>query len=246
MARHIYSLLASSFAIAGATSACTSREAPRADAAGVIAALVQERLAAALAGDTAAWHAQVSDSCVFTGAELRVSTTKDVIGSIAANRVLQPKAQRIESLVVQFVGGVAQATYIQLVQDAGQAERAGRRFRKTDTYARLGNTWKLIGAAETPIPFRASVDISADRAATAPGRYALGNADTLTLASVKRDRFTLTGPDGVVDTLLVENDSTLYADGDAGSWILRGSATSAALAYRAAGAADIVLVRVKP
>ena len=225
----------------GIVSACAAETAPSNDSAAV-ATLVRERLAAALAGDTAAWHRHVSDSCVFTGAELRVSTTRDVIGSIAANRALQLKAQRIDKLVVRFVGGVAQATYVQLVQDAGQPETQGKRFRKTDTYTRVDGSWKLIGSAEVPVPFRASTAMAAERATAAVGRYALGSADTLTLGLVRPDRFTLVGSDAVVDTLLVENDSTLYVDGDAGSWILRATG----LVYRSNGAADIVLTRVRP
>jgi hypothetical protein len=230
--------------VLGIASACAATESSRSQDSASVATLVRERLAAALAGDTAAWHRQVSDSCVFTGAELRVSLTKDVIGSIAANRALGLKAQRIDKLVVHFAGGVAQATYVQLVQDAGQQERQGKRFRKTDTYARVDGSWKLIGSAEVPVPFRPLTAMVSERAAATAGRYSLGVADTLTLASVTADRLTLTGTDGVVDTLLVENDSTLYADGDAGSWIVRGSGV--ALLYRSTGAADIVLTRVRP
>ena len=165
----------------GIVAACAATEMMPSNDSAEVAALVRGRLAAALAGDTAAWHAQVSDSCVFTGAELRVSLTKDLIGSIGANRTLNPKVQRIDKLVVHLVGGVAQATYVQLVQDAGQPEREGKRFRKADTYARSGDSWRLIGAAEVPIPFRAALVLPPDPATQPAGRYTLGMAENRVL-----------------------------------------------------------------
>jgi hypothetical protein len=222
---------------------------PSASAAGdsaAVAALVGERLQAALAGDTARWHRLVSDSCLWVGGGLRVERTRDVLPAIAANRAIRPAAQQIRELAVHVTGDVAQAAYVQQVQDAGQASESGKRFRKVDTFVRRERTWLLIGAFEVAAPFRAHVVPGADAAARLAGRYALGAVDTLDLAPGPGGRFTLRGRAGTVDTLLAESDTVLFQEGDVGAWVLPGASAGAAraLVYRSPGAADIVLPRV--
>lgn len=211
-----------------------------------VRALVHERLAAALAGDTARWHAQVADDCLWTGPALKNETTAGVLASIAANRELKPAAQEIRDLDVRVSGDVAQATYVQLVQDHAQAAEQGKRFRKTDTYQRRGDRWLLIGATEVAVPWRTRLDPGRAVSAALAGRYAFGGADTLTVGLASPGRFTLAGQDGTTDTLLAENDSTLFVEGDPGSWVFRreGGAVRA-LIYRANGGRDVVLPRVR-
>ena len=219
---------------------------PAADAAPV-RALVHDRLAAALEGDTARWHRQVSDACLWTGPALRNETTAGVLASIAANRVLKPAAQEIRDLDVRVSGDVAQATYVQLVQDGSQAAEAGKRFRKTDTYQRQRGAWRLIGAAEVAVPYRPRMQPGAAVVEAIAGRYVFGGADTLTVLAASPGRFLLRGQDGITDTLLAENDSTLFVEGDPGSWVFRRAAAGPVLAliYRAEGGKDVVLPRVR-
>ncbi len=222
----------------------TARD-PVADVAAV-KALVHDRLAAALEGDTARWHAQVADDCLWTGPALKNETTAGVLASIAANRVLKPAAQEIRDLDVRVSGDVAQATYVQLVQDASQAAEAGKRFRKTDTYQRRGERWWLIGATEVAVPWRRRVQPAAEVAEAIAGRYVFGGADTLAVLAASPGRFLLRGQDGITDTLLAENDSTLFVEGDPGSWVFRRAGREVvALIYRADGGKDVVLPRVK-
>ncbi len=211
-----------------------------------VAELVHERLRAALAGDTAAWHRLVSDSCLWSGGALRVSTTKEVLGSIAANQLLRPAAQQIRELVVYVSDNVAQAAYVQLVQDTGQAEQAGKRFRKVDTFVRRNGTWLLVGAAENSVPFRARIQLSDVVAERMIGRYALGDIDTLEVQRLDRSQFTMRGRDGAIDTLFAESDSVLFTEGDAGSWVFtKAFAKGPLLVYRSSGAADVVLTQVR-
>lgn len=233
----------------GRTEATATRDAARDSA--VVAGLVHERLRAAQAGDTARWHRFVSDSCVWVGAGLRAASTREVLPSIAANRAIRLAAQQIRDLVVYVSRDVAQATYVQQVQDAGQASEAGKRFRKLDTFVRRDSTWLLIGASEVAVPFRARVALGAEAAERLVGRYALADVDTLAVNAVPAGRltmFTMRGRDGTVDTLLAESDSVLFVEGDHGSWVFAGATRGAAraLLYRSAGAADVTLSRVVP
>lgn len=234
-----------------ATSAgCTSTPPPRASSTSAdsadVAALVHERLAAALAGDTARWHRSISDSCVWTGPALHVATTHEVIGSIAANRTIGLQAQQLRELVVHLTGDVAQATYVQLVQDAGQSPETGKRFRKSDTYVRRDGRWLLMGAAEIAVPFRPRRTLGTSEGAALLGRFALAGVDTLTIAAVDGGRFLMRGTDGTADTLLAESDSVLFVEGDPGSWVFPRDRRGAVprILYRMAGARDIVLPRV--
>lgn len=218
---------------------------PSADSAAV-AALVHERLASALAGDTARWHRAVSDSCVWTGPALQVATTREVIGSIAANRAIAAERQQLQELVVHLAGDVAQATYVQLVQDAAQPPEQGKRFRKTDTYVRRDGRWLLIGASEIAVPFRPRRALIAAEGAALRGRFALPGVDTLTIEALGDGRLTMHGLDGTVDTLLAESDSVVFVEGDPGSWVFSRDARRLVyrLVYRMAGARDVVLPRV--
>ena len=235
-------------ALFGACSAAPNPSTTLARDSTVVASIVRERLSAGFAGDTARWHRLVSDDCLWTGPALRTATTREVLPAIVANRLIKPAAQDIRDLVVHLTGDVAQVTYVQLVQDAGQATEAGKRFRKTDTLVRRGGTWLLIGAAEVAVPFRARVALDSLRAERLSGRYAFGTIDTLTVAPAARGRFTLRGMDGTTDTLLAENDSTLFEEGDPGSWVFStaGSREPRALVYQMIGAKDVMLRRVTP
>lgn len=212
----------------------------------LVASLIHARLTAAQSGDTARWHRLVSDSALWTGNGLRVAHTREVLLSIVANRAIRLAAQQINDIHVFVSGDVAQATYVQQVQDAGQSAQAGKRFRKHDIFVRRGNTWLLIGAAEVAVPFRARVVVDAAAAARLVGRYALADVDTLDVAIAPAGRFTMRGREGSVDTLIAESDSVLFEEGDTGSWVFAGTSTGAAraLLYRAAGAADVTLPRV--
>ena len=209
-----------------------------------VAALVHARLEAALAGDTATWHRQVSDSALFTGPGLTPVRTPVVLPIIAANATLKPGAQELRDLTVYLHGDVAQATYLQLVAGPSGAFPDGKRFRKTDTYQRHGDRWRMVGAAELAIPYRKTVALPAASAARLFGRYALPGVDTLTLSATTAG-FRLIGLDGSSTALLAADDTTLFEEGDPGEWVFRtagGPAT--ALIYRMQGAADIVLPRV--
>lgn len=211
-----------------------------------VAARIHERLAAAMAGDTAHWHRLVSDECVFTGPALQLETTQGVLGSIAANRALRPAAQQVQDMVVFVHGDVAQASYVQLVQDTGQAQTRGKRFRKTDVFVRRPTGWQLIGATEVDVPFRPLRALEPREAARLVGEYALEALDTLTVLAFSDGRLGLLGGDGVLDTLLAASDSTAYMDGDAGTWVFSAGRNGAvaALRYQRPGARDVVLPRV--
>ena len=136
-----------------------------------VAILVRSRLDAALAGDTARWHRQVADECLFTGPTLSAVSTSDVLPVIAANQTTHPAAQQIDDLVVHLTGDVAQATYVQRAQGAPQSPAAGRRARETDTYVRRGPDWIMIGAAEIDVPIGAPLSSDSTRAARVAGRH---------------------------------------------------------------------------
>lgn len=226
-----------------------ARVADHAHDSSAVAALVHERLRAAAAGDTARWHQLVSDSCVWTGPALRVATTREVLPSIVANRALPPIRQEVRDLVVHVSGDVAQATYVQYAMAPDSAPESGKRFRKTDVLQRQGGQWRVIGAAEVAVPFQHRVTLDAAQADRLAGRYVLPGIDTLVVAPVAHGAFTMRGRDGSVDTLWAASDSSLFVEGDPGTWLLphgaRGSrAPAAVLVYRMAGAADVVLPRV--
>lgn len=210
-----------------------------------VATLVRERLAAALAGDTARWHRHVSDRALWTGPGLTPVLTPVVLPIIAANATLKPGAQELQDLAVHLHGDVAQATYLQLVRGPSGDLRDGKRFRKTDTYQRQARDWMLVGATEIAIPYRKSVTLPAAGAARLFGRYALPGVDTLTLAATTAG-FRLVGLDGSTTDLLAADDTTLFEEGDPGDWVLRlpPSGPASALLYRMQGAADVVLPRV--
>lgn len=209
-----------------------------------VAGVVRERLAAALRGDTATWHRFVADDAVWTGPALALATTRDVLVSIAANRQLQSGEQSLDALTVFVKGDIAHASYVQVVESANGA--AFKRFRKTDTYQRSGNGWLLVAAAEIAIADRVHVSVSAAQVGALAGSYMLGETDTLVIAPVGRDRLLLTGGGATPDTLLPENDSVFFQDGDRGSWVFeRGrDGVIARLLYRASGQDDVVLRRV--
>jgi len=212
-----------------------------------VAALVHERLDAALAGDTAHWHQLVSDSCLFTGPALHVATTREVIASVAANRVLRPAAQQLRGLVVYVSGDLAQASYVQLVQDAGQGASGGTRFRKTDAFVRREGRWQLIGAAEVDVPFRPTIALDASQSSRLTGSYAPAAIDTLTVSTLPGGRLGMRGRDGLLDTLLAASDTSAFVDGDPGTWIFStgpGGGVSA-LRYQRRGARDVLLPRVE-
>lgn len=220
----------------------TAPAATAADSAAV-AALVRERLEAATLGDTARWHRSVSDSALWTGPALATVRTPVVLPIIAANRVLRPAPSELRDLVVYLDGPVAQATYLQLVPGPDGPARSGKRFRKTDVYRRDGAGWRLVGASEIAIPYRASRRLGPGRAAAIAGRYVLPGIDTLVLTPT--DTGVLLGAtDGSVTPLLVADDTTLFEEGDAGAWIVpAGPGPAARLLYRAPGAEEVVLTR---
>lgn len=207
-----------------------------------VASLVQERLAASLAGDTALWHHQVSDQAVWTGPGLAVGTTAQAIAEQAANLFLHPTAT-IEHLAVHLAGGVAQATYV--VVEAGEPGALGKRFRKTDTYIRSGPSWILIGSAEVPVPFRASVVVALNHRQPLLGRYRLGTVDSVLITAVEPGRLLMEGPGAPPDTLYAENDTTFFADGDPGSWVFLAATEGRvrALVFRMSGGKDVVYTR---
>ena len=210
-----------------------------------VAGLVRDRLAAALRGDTAAWHRHISDQALWTGPGLTPVLTPVVLPIIAANATLEPGAQELQDLAVHLHGDLAQATYLQLVRGPTGELRDGKRFRKTDTYQRQQDGWILVGAAEIAIPYRKSVTLPAAGAARLFGRYALPGVDTLTLAATTAG-FRLVGLDGSSTNLLAADDTTLFEEGDPGDWVLRLAphGPASALVYRMQGAADLVLPRV--
>lgn len=211
-----------------------------------VASLVRERLAASFVGDTARWHRQVSDDCVWTGPGLGTPTTAMVIIEQAANRLLHPTAQQIQGLSVHLFGDVAQATYVQLVQDADQKPGTGKRFRKTDTYLRHGTSWLLVGATEIELPFRQSVLVPAARLVLMLGSYVLGKADSVSIALGLPGQLTMQASEGPADTLFAENDSTFFMDGEPGAWVftIAANGLGRTLAYRSVGGSDVVYTRV--
>jgi ketosteroid isomerase-like protein len=136
-----------------------------------VATLVRNRVDAALAGDTARWHRQVADQCLFTGPTLSAVSTSEMLPMIAANRTIRPASQQIEDLVVHLTGDVAQATYVERVQDSTRSPAAARRLRETDTYVRRGPDWIMIGAAEIDAPNGARLSSDSTRAAPVAGRH---------------------------------------------------------------------------
>ena len=228
--------------------ACAPREAPvdRAADSVAVATRVQERLAAALTGDTARWHRHVDDAAVWTGPALRNATTREVIGSIAANHVVTIPAQRIADLVVHLdrSGSVAQATYVQFTGDTSRSARTGKRFRKTDTYVRRGTEWWLVGGTEVAVPFRPAVVLDSTRSARLVGRYVLPGVDTSEVIALRDGRVVMRWTDGTVDTLLAESDSTVFEEGDPGTWVFPRAGRG--LVYRMAGGSDVVLTRIPP
>lgn len=210
-----------------------------------VAALVSARLAAANAGDTAAWHRLVAEDALWTGPALPVATTTEVLAEIASNRLTRPVPQDVRQLTVHLYGSVAQVTYVILAHQPAEPPSSGKRFRKTDTYVRRGGTWVLIGGTELLLPFRPEVHPSPEQVATLFGRYLLGQTDTLTVRPGAGGHLVLDGS-GAVDTLLAEDDSTYFVDGDAGSWIFGHVASGrvGVLVYRSQGQTDITLSRI--
>lgn len=144
-------------------------------------------------------------------------------------------------------GDVAQASYLQLVQDHGQPERDGTRFRKTDVLVRSRSQWVLIGATEVDVPFRRAVVLSAAQTRRLEGRYALAGYDTLAVGALSTGQLGLRGSDGATDTLSVADDSTAFVDGDPGKWrfAMDRAGRVRELRYQRAGARDVVLARVR-
>ncbi len=234
--------------LAVATACARTHPARTSEDSTTVASLIRERLEASLAGDTARWHRQVSDGCVWTGPGLGTPTTAAVIIEQAANLLLHPTAQQIQGLTVHVFGDVAQATYLQLVQDAGQTPRTGKRFRKTDTYIRHGPSWLLIGATEIALPFRRSVPVATARLTPLLGSYLLGKVDSVRIALGEPGQLTMNAAEGAADTLFAENDSTFFIDGEPGAWVFRlgSQGRRSTLAYRSAGGSDVTYTRGEP
>ncbi len=238
------------FATVLVIASCNSAPSPPAPPVGdspAVAILVMQRLDAARNGDTAAWHRQVSDSCIFTGPSLQTASTRAVLNAIAANKAIKVPPQRILNMTVYPLGQIVLVSYVQLVGDTSRPEREGKRFRKTDTYVRSGDSWRMISATEIAVPYRASIALPKALASQIAGDYVLPEVDTLTIRQINSRAFLQIGRDGTTDTLLVEDDSTFYVEGDPGSWVFRYGANSPAstMIYRMQGAPDIILTRIQ-
>jgi hypothetical protein len=232
--------------LAGAGLACAPpRSVSRVADSAAVAALARERLAAASRGDTALWHRQVADGAIWSGPVLALATNDAVLTEIASNRITHPAPLEVRDLGVYLYGDVALVSYLALTYQPGQPPSSGKRFRKTDTYRRRGQTWELIGGTELLVPYRPEAHPTPQRMAPLLGRYVLGESDTLTVRLVPGVRLVLDGS-GSVDSLLAADDTTFFVDGDLGSWVFAGASAGRvrALVYRAQGQVDISLRRI--
>jgi ketosteroid isomerase-like protein len=109
----------------------------------VFMALLKER-AAGMAGDKQLWRRHVADDCIWVGGGLRIPATAEV----ERMQVDTGATAEFQDLVVHNYGAVAVLTYIEVLRIPQGAETKIERWRKSDTYARLGGGWKLVSNAE--------------------------------------------------------------------------------------------------
>lgn len=122
----------------------------------VVEQLIRDRLAAAGRGDKAAWRRHIAEDSVWVGPGLQVGTLADAEAEqIGTKELLEIRDFQAHAFGADLVIG----TYLYVAHGENDGAATLRRWRKSDTYRRIGGTWKMIQAVEIVIPSRAIAKI---------------------------------------------------------------------------------------
>jgi ketosteroid isomerase-like protein len=113
--------------------------------------LVRERLAASWRGDKATWRRHIADDCVWVGPGLVIGTTAD---AEAEQIGTTDKVELKDFQTHAFGRDLVIATYLSVARGEKDGVTNLRRWRKSDTYRRVGRDWKMIQGVEVLIPTR--------------------------------------------------------------------------------------------
>jgi ketosteroid isomerase-like protein len=112
--------------------------------------LVRERLAASARSDKATWRKHIADDCLWVGPGLAVGTTADA----ESEQIGTSEVRTFKDFQTRRFGEVTIATYLLIARGEQDGVATLRRWRKSDTYRRVGKDWKMIQAVEIVIPVR--------------------------------------------------------------------------------------------
>jgi ketosteroid isomerase-like protein len=112
--------------------------------------LVRERLAASARGDKATWRQHIADDCLWVGPGLLVGSTADA----ESEQIGTSEVRTFKDFQTRAFGEVAIATYLMIARGEQNGATTLRRWRKSDTYRRVGQDWKMIQAVEIIVPTR--------------------------------------------------------------------------------------------
>lgn len=129
--------------------AAAATAAPASDGARV-EQLVRERLAASTRSDKATWRKHIADDCLWVGPGLLVGSTDDA----ESEQIGTHETRTFKDFQTRAFGDVVIATYLLVARGEQNGATTLRRWRKSDTYRRVGNDWKMIQAVEIIIPTR--------------------------------------------------------------------------------------------
>jgi ketosteroid isomerase-like protein len=112
--------------------------------------LVRERLAASARSDKATWRKHIADDCLWVGPGLLVGSTADA----ESEQIGTSEVRTFKDFQTRAFGDVVIATYLMIARGEQNGATTLRRWRKSDTYRRVGQDWKMIQAVEIIVPTR--------------------------------------------------------------------------------------------
>jgi ketosteroid isomerase-like protein len=142
-------LVVAALMLLGFAEPAAAASAPKGDGARV-EQLVRERLAASARGDKATWRKHIADDCLWVGPGLQVGSTADA----ESEQIGTSEVRTFKDFQTRSFGEVTIATYLLVARGEQNGVTTLRRWRKSDTYRRVGGDWTMIHAVEIIIPTR--------------------------------------------------------------------------------------------
>jgi ketosteroid isomerase-like protein len=112
--------------------------------------LVRERLTASARSDKATWRKHIADDCLWVGPGLLVGSTADA----ESEQIGTSEVRTFKDFQTRAFGDVVIATYLMIARGEQNGAATHRRWRKSDTFRRVGQDWKMIQAVEIIVPMR--------------------------------------------------------------------------------------------
>lgn len=190
--------------------------------------LVRERLAASTRGDRATWRKHISNDCVWVGPGLAVGTTADA----ESEQIGTSETRTFRDFQTRSFGDVTIATYLFVARGEQNGTTTLRRWRKSDTYRRVGKTWKMIQAVEIVIPTRTIAKIDPSVLDDYAGTYRLKPGVELKVWR-EGDKLMMQATGQSSGETLPAGDDVFFDDGEPGEYrfVRDGAAKVVAVVY---------------